>query len=56
MSATYSAPSSFHRYRIQVIARWPESAYKRTALNAARTALLNELTFERTAHASRGKG
>ncbi|MBZ5727509.1 MAG: hypothetical protein LAP87_21240 [Acidobacteriia bacterium] len=55
MSATYTAHSSFHRHRIQVIARWPESAYKRTALHAAEAALTTELAFERAARATREK-
>ena len=36
----------FHLYRVQVIARWPESEYKRAALSAAGTALIRELAFE----------
>ena len=42
----YSNQSDFHRYRVQVIARLPESEYKRVALRAARTALNGELAFE----------
>ena len=38
--------SSFQRYRLQVIAQWPESAYKQTALNSAQAALLRELAVE----------
>ena len=41
-----STQSYFHRYRVQVIARWPESEYKRAALRAARTSLNGELAFE----------
>ena len=42
----YSTQSYFHRYRVQVIARLPESEYKRAALISARTALNIELVFE----------
>jgi hypothetical protein len=42
----YSSQSYFHRYRVQVIARLPESEYKRAALSAARTSLNVELAFE----------
>jgi hypothetical protein len=51
----YSTHSYFHCYRVQVIARWPESEYKRAALNAAGTALIRELAFEQaTANARKG--
>ena len=42
----YSTQSHFHRYRVEVIAQWPESEYKRAALSAARTALIEALAFE----------
>jgi hypothetical protein len=42
----YSTQSYFHSYRVQVIARLPESEYKRAALKSARTALNGQLAFE----------
>jgi hypothetical protein len=38
--------SSFQRYRIQVIAQWPESTFKQTALKSAQAALSRELAVE----------
>jgi hypothetical protein len=45
----YSTQSYFHRYRVQVIGRLPDSEYKRAALRSARNALNGELAFERAA-------
>jgi hypothetical protein len=49
MSQSFSAHASFHRYRLNVIAAWPESECKRTALAAAAAAFQGELAFERAA-------
>jgi hypothetical protein len=50
-----STQSDFHRYRVQVIARWPESEYKRAALRAARNSLNGELAYEQaTANTKEG--
>ena len=46
---TLSAHESFQRYRLNVIATWPESEWKRVALAAADAALQEELAFERVA-------
>jgi hypothetical protein len=51
-----STQSYFHRYRVQVIARWPESEYKRAALSAAGTALIRELAFELATANTKQKG
>ena len=48
MSQVFSSHASFHRYRLNVIAAWPESECKRTALAAAAAAFKGELAFERT--------
>jgi hypothetical protein len=47
MSQGITTNASFHRYRISVIATWPESGFKRAAMAAARAALQQELAFER---------
>ena len=46
MRPSYLDQSSFHRYRINVIAQWPESEYKQAALRAARAALLRDQAFQ----------
>jgi hypothetical protein len=51
-----STQSYFHCYRVQVIARWPDSEYKRAALNAAGTALIRELAFERATASVKQRG
>jgi hypothetical protein len=52
----YSTQTYFHRYRVQVIARLPESEYKRAALSAARTSLNVELAFEEATANTRPEG
>ena len=42
-----SRPSEFHRYRIGVIESWPESAWKQSALESARSAFERERYYER---------
>jgi hypothetical protein len=54
--AAYSTQSYFHRYRVQVIARLPDSEYKRVALRAARTALNGELAFEQATAYTKQEG
>ena len=46
MRPSYLDQSSFHRYRISVIAQWPESDYKKAALSAAQAALLKDQAFQ----------
>jgi hypothetical protein len=48
-----SANASFHRYRLSLIATWPESECKRAALAAAEAALQGELAFVRVARRRR---
>jgi len=49
MSRSVSTHTSFHRYRLHVIATWPESGCKQAALAAAKAALERDLVFERAA-------
>jgi hypothetical protein len=56
MSQAFSAQASFHRYRLDVIAAWPESDCKRAALAAAEAAFQGELAFERAASMRRHHG
>ena len=50
MSQAFSAHASFHRYRLDVIATWPETEGKQAALAAAEAAFQGELAFARAAH------
>jgi hypothetical protein len=50
MSQAFSAHASFHRYRLDVIATWPETERKRAALAAAEAAFQGELAFAHAAH------
>jgi hypothetical protein len=50
----FSARESFHRYRLNVIATWPESECKQAALAAVEAALQEELAFERAARVRLG--
>ena len=45
MSQSLSAHANFHRYRLNVIATWPESECKQAALAAAESALQGEMAF-----------
>ena len=36
----------FHSYRLEIIGRWPESAYKQTVLRDVWAALMSETEFE----------
>jgi len=56
MSQTLSAHASFLRYRLSVIAAWPESECRRALLAAAEAALQGELAFERAAGTGRRPG
>ena len=42
MNRTHPAEISFQRYRLQVIEKWTESAYRRAALAAVRAAIMSE--------------
>jgi hypothetical protein len=50
MSQAFSAHASFHRYRLDVIATWPESECKRAAMAAAEAAFQGELVYQRSAY------
>jgi hypothetical protein len=50
-----AAQISIHGYRIQGIARWPESIEKRTTQRAARLALLRELALNLSAGGTGGR-
>jgi hypothetical protein len=43
---SFSQRTSFHQYRIAVIAAWPEGECKRAAMSAARAALIRERPFD----------
>lgn len=51
-----SALTLFNRFRIDVIATWPEGEGKQAAMAAAKAALQGGLAFERVASAGRRLG
>jgi hypothetical protein len=40
----------FQRYRLEVIAAWPENEFKRSVMAAAEAVLQRELAFEASVH------
>ena len=53
--STSSEKAGFERYRLMVIATWPESAAKRAALQSASAALERELAFAQSRYPAHRK-
>jgi hypothetical protein len=56
MNQAITGNAAFHRYRLEVIATWPENECKRAALAAAQAALQRELAFERAVRTGAASG